>query len=229
MSRTSLDYPIWADPESPESCAALAADTSVDVCVIGAGIAGLSVAYHLARDGQSVVVLEAGRIAGRMTGRTTAHLSSAIDDRFASVESVRGTEMAHLAYQSHQAAVQRIEEIVLHETIRCDFLRVSGYLFNPPDGDRKTLDNELAAAVRAEVAGVEMLDRSPLPEFDTGPCIHFPYQGQFDPLKYVTGLVLAIERHGGRVHERTRVRTVESGDPAQVVTEAGPTVTAKSV
>src|SRR5205807_8240113 len=137
--------------------------------------------------------------------------------------------MAHLAYASHHAAVQRIEEIVLRENIRCDFMRVSGYLFNPPDGDRKTLENELAAAQRAEVAGVEMLDRSPLPAFDTGPCIHFPYQGQFDPLKYVSGLVRAIQKHGGRVHERTRVRAVESGDPAKVITEAGPTVTAKSV
>src|SRR4029077_17377533 len=100
-----------------------------DVCVIGGGIAGLSVAYHLVREGKSVVVLEAGRIPGRMTGRTTAPLSSAIDDRFENLESVRGTEMAGLAYRSHQAAVQRIGEIVLHENIRCDFTRVSGYLF----------------------------------------------------------------------------------------------------
>lgn len=229
MSHTTLDDPVWADSESPEPCPALTADTDVDVCVIGGGIAGLSVAYHLAREGKSVVVLEAGRISGRMTGRTTAHLSSAIDDRFENVESIRGGEMASLAYQSHQAAVQRIEEIVLNENIRCDFMRVSGYLFNPPDGNRKTLDDEFAAAQRAGVAGVEMLDRTPLPEFDTGPCIHFPYQGQFDPLKYVAGLVRAIEKHGGRVHERTRVRTVESGETAKVVTDMGRTVTAQSV
>lgn len=229
MAHNPLDTPIWADSEAPPSYPPLTADTTVDVCVIGGGIAGLSVAYHLARDGKSVVVLEAGRVSGRMTGRTTAHLSSAIDDRFENVESVRGTEMARLAYQSHHAAVQRIAETVLHENIRCDFRRVSGYLFNPPDGDRKMLDNELAAAQRAEVAGVEMLDRAPLPGFETGPCIHFPDQGQFDPLKYVSGLVRAIEKSGGRIHENTRVRTVESGESAKVVTEAGPTVTARSV
>src|SRR5262245_6117148 len=176
MSHNTLDTPVWADSEVPASHPPLAGDTTVDVCVIGGGIAGLSVAYYVAREGKSVVVLEAGRVAGHMTGRTTAHLSSAIDDRFETVESIRGTEMAKLAYQSHHAAVQQIEKIVLHENIRCDFTRVSGYLFNPPDGDRKTLDDELAAAQRAEVADVEMLDRSPLPGFDTGPCIHIPYQ-----------------------------------------------------
>jgi len=229
MPHNILDTPVWADSEAPPSYAPLATDATADVCVIGGGIAGLSVAYHVAREGKSVVVLDAGRIAGRITGRTTAHLSSAIDDRFENVESVRGTDMAKLAYASHQAAIQRIGEIVLHENIRCDFMRVSGYLFNPPDGDRTTLDKEFAAAQRAEVAGVEMLDRAPLPGFDTGPCIHFPFQGQFDPLKYVSGLVRAIERQGGRVHERTRVKSVESGESAKVVTEDGPTVTAQFV
>jgi glycine/D-amino acid oxidase-like deaminating enzyme/nitrite reductase/ring-hydroxylating ferredoxin subunit len=229
MSQNTLDSPVWAESEAPPSQPPLTADTTVDVCVIGGGIAGLSVAYQLSLEGKSVVLLEAGRIANRMTRRTTAHLSSAIDDQFENLESVRGTEMAQLAYASHQAAVQRIGEIVLHENIRCDFTRVSGYLFNPPNGDRKSLEDEFAAAQRAEVAGVEMLDRSPLPRFDTGPCIHFPYQGQFDPLKYVTGLVRAIEKAGGRIHERTRVRTVESGESAKVVTESGSTVTAQSV
>src|SRR5438552_19098609 len=104
MSHTTLDSPVWADSEAPASHPPLSADTTVDVCVIGGGIAGLSVAYHITGEGKSVVVLEAGRIAGRMTGRTTAHLSSAIDDGFENVESIRGTELANLAYASHHAA-----------------------------------------------------------------------------------------------------------------------------
>src|SRR5689334_14763412 len=64
MSQTTLDFPVWADSEAPPSYPALTTDTTVDVCVIGGGIAGLSVAYHAAREGKSVVVLDAGRIAG---------------------------------------------------------------------------------------------------------------------------------------------------------------------
>src|SRR5687767_7712172 len=52
----------------------LAADERADVCIVGAGIAGLSTAYHLTREGKSVIVLDDGPTAGGETSRTTAHL-----------------------------------------------------------------------------------------------------------------------------------------------------------
>jgi succinate dehydrogenase/fumarate reductase flavoprotein subunit len=60
----------------------LGEDTSANVCVIGAGIAGLTTAYLLAREGKAVIVLDDGPIGGGMTARTTAHLTNALDDRF---------------------------------------------------------------------------------------------------------------------------------------------------
>jgi len=56
------------------------------VCVIGAGMAGLSVAYALARAGVDVVVIDRGPVGGGETGRTTAHLASALDDHFFRLE-----------------------------------------------------------------------------------------------------------------------------------------------
>ena len=60
----------------------LAADATADVAVIGAGIAGLSVAYELARAGRSVIVLDRGPVGGGMTARTTCLLytSDAADE-----------------------------------------------------------------------------------------------------------------------------------------------------
>ncbi|WP_261797058.1 FAD-dependent oxidoreductase, partial [Ralstonia sp. TCR112] len=55
----------------------LTADASCDVCVIGAGIAGLSVAYELAAGGAAVIVIDADTPGGGETGRTTAHLMTA--------------------------------------------------------------------------------------------------------------------------------------------------------
>src|SRR6185503_5330192 len=102
--------------------AALDSELHVDVCVIGAGIAGLSVAYELAREGRSVVVLEDGTtIGGGETSRTTAHLSNAFDDRYTKVERLHGAEGARLTAESHTAAVDEIERIVRDEGIDCDF------------------------------------------------------------------------------------------------------------
>ncbi len=99
---------------------------------------------------------------------------------------------ARLAAGSHTAAIDRIDAIVREEQIACDFERLDGYLFLPPGGDSEVLDRELAAAHRAGLAGVEGLPRAPLAPFDTGPCLCFPGQGQFHPLKYLAGLAWAI-------------------------------------
>jgi glycine/D-amino acid oxidase-like deaminating enzyme len=54
-------------------------DATAEVCIVGAGIAEMTIAYLLNRAGHSVIVLDDGPIAGGETGRTTAHLSNAID------------------------------------------------------------------------------------------------------------------------------------------------------
>jgi glycine/D-amino acid oxidase-like deaminating enzyme len=110
-----------------------------DVCSIGAGIAGLTTAYLLARGGVAVVVLEDGQIGGGESDRTTGYLASAIDDRSVEIEKMHGPQGARLAFESHSAAIRQIEEIVQRENIGCDFTRLDGYLFTPPGEDATLL------------------------------------------------------------------------------------------
>lgn len=49
----------------------------------------------------------------------------------------------------------------------------------------------------ARLVGVELLNRSSLASYDLGPCLRFPRQAQFHPLKYLSGLAWAVERQGG--------------------------------
>src|SRR5205085_10375634 len=100
-----------------------------DVCIVGAGIAGLTTGYLLTQAGQRVVILDDGPLAGGMTQVTSAHLSSAIDDRFVTMEWWHGEQGARLAAESHAAAIDRIEQIARDLKIDCDFARVDGYLF----------------------------------------------------------------------------------------------------
>lgn len=202
---------------------ALAEDTRVDVCVIGAGIAGLSVGYRLAREGRKVVLLDDGPIAGGETERTTAHLANALDDRFSTLEKKFGEEGARLAAESHGAAIDFIQQIVELEKIECAFSRLDGFLFQPPGGPEQDLRDEFHAARRAGLS-VEMV-RSALEFFDTGPAIRFPNQGQIHPYQYIRGLVEAFLRCGGVIHTGTHVTSVTDGRPVEVKTSAGHTVT----
>src|SRR5918997_1530413 len=99
----------------PRIPAALRQGVRTEVCVIGAGIAGISTAYLLAKAGKRVVVLEDGAVGGGETGRTTAHLSNALDDRYHHLERLHGGEGARLAAGSHAAAIDQIDSIVRKE------------------------------------------------------------------------------------------------------------------
>ncbi|HUP97811.1 MAG TPA: FAD-dependent oxidoreductase [Usitatibacter sp.] len=212
-----MAFPV---PEFPP----LLGDSRADVCVIGAGIAGLTTAYLLTKKGKRVLVIDDGPIGGGMTCRTTAHLMSAIDDRYYEVERLHGESGATLAAQSHAAAIDAIEAIVRHEHIDCDFARVDGYLFIPPDGEPGELVREYGAALRAGVEGVVWENRAPIESFDTGQCLRFPRQGQFHPLKYLSGLAHAVVRDGGAIHCGVHAQEVESGDTPCVRTSGGYTI-----
>ena len=154
MTHTSGEtLSLWPATADMPAGAPLGENIRVEVCIVGAGIAGMSTAYLLAREGRSVAVLDDGRIGGGMTERTTAHLSCAIDDRYTEIERMHGEEGARLAAASHAAAIDRIERIVLEEKIACDFERLDGYLFVPRGEDVGILEAELEAARRAGLAG----------------------------------------------------------------------------
>ena len=70
---------IWAATTQAQSRPTLSKDERANVSVVGAGIAGMTTAYLLGRAGKSVVVLDDGPIGGGMTGRTTAHLVTALN------------------------------------------------------------------------------------------------------------------------------------------------------
>src|SRR5205807_1728489 len=153
---------VWMATVDTPAEKSLSKDTSAHVCVIGAGIAGLTTAYLLARSGKAVIVLDDGPIGGGMTARTTAHLTCALDDRFYELERLFGEEGSRLAGQSHAAAIDEVERIVRQENIDCEFQRTDGYLFLSPSGTHELLNEELAAAHRAGLTQVQRIDRVPI-------------------------------------------------------------------
>lgn len=183
-------------------------DLKVEVVVVGAGIAGLSIAYCLAKEGHEVVVLDDGEIGSGETGRTTAHLVNALDDRYTEIEHYFGEEKARLAAESHTAAINFIEDVVQTEGIDCDFRRVDGYLFLHPSDRINTLEKEFAATHRAGI-DTTMLQRIPGIPAEDSPCLKFPNQAQFHPLKYIEGLAKAITRYNGKIYTNTHVTATD--------------------
>jgi glycine/D-amino acid oxidase-like deaminating enzyme/nitrite reductase/ring-hydroxylating ferredoxin subunit len=220
--------PLWMDHDVG-SAPALEGNERADVVVIGAGIAGLSTAYELAGRGRSVIVLDRGRIGSGMTARTTAHLASALDDRYADLIRVRGLEVARMVYQSQAAAISRIEAIQANESIACDFQRVDGFLVLAPRTPASMLDEELDACAKAGVPVTDVRDPTALHAANLVRSLRFPRQARFHPLKYLAGLRRALTRMGARLFADTAVESaMEEGDGVVVETDKG-TVRASDV
>lgn len=227
-SESGESVSLWQATHRTVDLPRLDVDARADVCVVGAGIAGLSAAYELARSGRSVIVIDQARLGDGMTGRTTAHFTNAYDDRYFRMEHFHGVDGARILAASHTAAIERTAEIVAREGIECGIERVDGWLFVPPGESNDVLERELDAARRAGIAGVSLEPRMPL-ESVRGPALRFPDQLQLHPLEYLTGLARAIQRMGGRIHAHTHADIIEGGALARVQTEHGPSITAGAV
>ena len=220
---------VWMGTAARPEFPSLTQNERADVCIVGAGVAGLTTAYLLTKAGKSVIVLDDGPIISGQTERTTAHLVTVLDKRYCELEQLHGESGARLAAESHAVAIDTIERIVRDEHIDCNFERVDGYLFNTPNQPPDLLDRELAAALRAGLVSTEMVDRVPTVSFNTGRALRFRRQAQFHPLKYLASVARAIVRDGGRIYTDTHVTKIHGGESAHVETKNNHTVSCEAI
>jgi glycine/D-amino acid oxidase-like deaminating enzyme/nitrite reductase/ring-hydroxylating ferredoxin subunit len=210
---------LWMDvpvAEAPQ----LQKNVSADTVVVGSGIAGLSTAYELALAGQKVVVVDRGQIAGGMTSRTTAHLTSQSDDGFATLIRVRGLKGAKSFYESHNAAIDRIEAVQSEEKIDCHFRRVNGYLFPAIGAEASELTPEFDATKKVGMP-VERHVGLPFKGFDAVRCLRYPNLATFHPLRYLRGVAEVLQQKGAQLFANTMVTEVKEQDGAVTVSTAG--------
>lgn len=218
---SATSTPLWTalHPPPTQPLPRLPAGLSADVCVIGAGIAGLSVALSILQSGRRVVVLDRDGIGGGETLRTSAHLSSALDDRYSELERWHGEDGARLAAHSHQLAIDQVEQWVRAHAIECDFARVDGYLLRAPEDDSDVLEREFNAALRIGQPVIRVAHAPSAEQFGTA--LKFPQQARIEISRYLHGLAAAVQRAGGRIFGHAEAVEVHGGDAPRVVMEDG--------
>ena len=217
---------LWDATTKPQKFQALSADTTADVVIVGAGITGLTAAAILKERGRDVIVVEKDAVASGESGRTTAHLTEAIDARYHYVRRKYSVEDATRVAAASRASIEKIKENIERYAIDCRFRRVPGYLYTEKRKYVAELKNEAVAARQAGLDASFVTD-VPLP-FPTRGATLFANQAQFHPGEYLRALAAKIAGEGCRIFEDTLVTDVKNGDPCVVVTERG-SITAKAV
>ncbi len=204
---SGVHHSYWIDSVEPIKFSPLTQDQKTEIVIVGGGIAGLSVAYCLIKAGKKVMVVEDGFIGSGETGRTTAHLVNALDDRYSQIERILGEEKCRVAAESHTKAIDFIEQVVREEKIDCDFRRVDGFLFLHPSDEQKTIEEEFKITNKYGIKTEKLLG---VPGISTekGNCLKFPAQAQFHPLKYLRGVCDCIVRMGGLIFTETHIKEI---------------------
>ncbi len=188
---------------------------SVDVAVLGGGITGITAAQLLKREGKSVALLEAKRIANGVTGYTTAKLTVGHGLIYARLEKTFGREAATMYADSNRAGIERIARFVEEERIDCDFERTSNFVYTESRGDVQRIRDEVEAARRCGVQA-EMTTETELP-FPVAGAVRVDEQAQFHPRKYLLPLAAGLPGDGSHVFELTRARNIRARNGGYVV------------
>jgi len=224
----------WIDsaPSKPTTTS-LTSDILVDTCVIGAGIAGLTTAYLLSKQGQKVALLEGREICSGETGRTTGYLTWVIDDGISKIESYFGKDGAKLHVNSHRDAVDIIERIVKDEGIECEFRRVPTYWLSRKSKQEQKgqPDKEIMEeyqAMKDVGMDVSIVDKPPF-AVDDGKCLKIPRQGQFHSVAYCFGLARSILGSGSQIFTNSEVVDWKGGNEPYAKTGDGHKVKCKHI
>ena len=111
---------LWLETEKTDKFESLNKDIETDVCIIGAGIFGLTSAYYLRKKGLKTVVVDRNEIAHGVTGNTTAKITSQHGLIYKYLIDSFGTDMAKQYIEANEEAIKNIRKIIEDEKIRSE-------------------------------------------------------------------------------------------------------------
>ncbi|MDD2649094.1 MAG: FAD-binding oxidoreductase [Eubacteriales bacterium] len=208
--------PIWTRGVSLRRFCRLERDLKADVAVIGAGMAGILTAHRLSEAGARVVVLEAKRVAGGQTRRTTAKLTSQHGMIYDALIQKFGAEKAGKYARANEAAIREYAEMISRLGIECGWRETCAYLYTKTADEPMRREAEAAASLGINAS---FTAETELP-FRIRGAVRFGGQAMFSPLKLISPIIESLE-----IYEDTRVISVKG---KSVITERG-TVTADKV
>lgn len=203
----------------------LGGDTHAEICVIGAGYAGLSAALHLSEQGKKVTLIDAQRVGWGASGRNGGQVGTGQRLDQLTLERMLGPDHARRLWDIAESAKDLVRSRIAQHQIDCDY--APGIVY--ADHRRR-----LVAGTRAYVEHlntiygykrISFLDRKSLAD-TIGTDVYFGGSldwgaGHLHPFKYVLGLAKAARDAGVVIHERTRALAIERGTPVRILTDHG--------
>ena len=194
-------------------------DEETEVCVIGAGLFGLTTAYYLTQCGKKVVVLERDGIGKKVSGNTTGKITSQHELFYTHLVEDYGEEYAKKNLKANEQAIRNIQQIIDREKIECEFSTQKSYVYTTNQDEVIEIEKEVEI-VNKLGKDAKFVTNIELPLKIKG-AIEFAGLALFHPRKYMLGLANAILKQN-KIYNYTTVTDVEKdGDNYKIYTDKG--------
>lgn len=200
---------------------------STDICIIGAGIFGLTCGYYLSKAGLKVTVIDKSDVARKTTGHTTAKITSQHGLFYTYLVDTYGEQFAKDYLFANQEAIENIKNIIDMENIKCDFERQSNFVYTTDKSEVNKIKKEVDC-VNAIGFPANFVTKTGLP-FEIASAVQFKNQAQFNPIKYINGLCDCIIKNNGEIYTNTTVYDVKKDENNFSTLTVGGTIQSKYV
>lgn len=207
---------IWKRTTNLDKRDPLPGDMETEAAIIGAGLAGILIAYFLEQKGIKTIILEGNSIASGQTGNTTAKITSQHDLIYDKMIKTFGKDKAQQYATANEKAIESYRQIITQNNIECEFEDFPAYIYSTVEA--APLHQE---AIAAKILGIPatFTTDTKLP-FPVEGAVRFDGQAQFHPLKFIEAISKDLT-----IYENTKVLSVEN---QSILTDRG-TVTAKDI
>ncbi|MEJ0001940.1 MAG: FAD-dependent oxidoreductase [bacterium] len=191
-----LDYPYKAR-------LALSGSIEADVVIVGAGITGVSAAYHCAKQGLKTVLIEKNTVASGAAGKNGGMVVEGFSVPFVVAIEQMGFDVAKNNWKKTVEARTYVQSLIEDHAIDCDFEQPGSLLMSYDQKEKEFLRVEADMRYRAGFK-VELIEHGQ--QLKDGPFdleLFTPGDCTMHPVKFVRGLARAAEEYGAIIYEET--------------------------
>jgi len=217
----------WIDSQKDKNkYEKLQEDIQTDICIIGGGITGITVAYYLNKYKIKNVILEKDRICQKTTGYSTAKITSQHGLIYKYLIDSKGKEFAKQYYHANEQAKENIAKIIEQEKIECEFERQSAYVFTEKLEEVQKIKEEVNAVksfggtanyIEAKDIQINNINIENNNRIKALVAIEFPNQAQFNAYKYATELAKIVQKTNTQIYENSKMVNWEVDDNGYIV------------
>ena len=206
---------IWINNKiKNEKMSKLDKNIDCDVLIIGGGIAGLSVAYHMMNSDKKVVLIEKDKCGMGVTSKNTGKLTWMQDLIYSRLSKNYNEDVAKLYYDSQVEAIETVKEIILDNKIECHLKKTKAYVFSYNGNDYTNFSDEVNFYKEYNIK-YRLLDKLPV-KYMCKYAIETDDSYVFNPYEYLVGLKNVV-KNKIRIYENTRCESVDKENNSYVV------------